>query len=79
MHNLPDLNEWKALKEHQQDIAHHHMRDWFNKDSSRYTNCISCQEILLNHAIINDNTIKLFSDLAHALQLKISCFLMGVG
>lgn len=82
MTNLTELTEWHALIRHQRSIANQHMRDWFNRDSMRFSRfSLQFGEILFDYSRnrIDDNTIKLLCDLAHAVDLpkKIEALFSG--
>lgn len=73
MKNLTEQTEWRALSLHQQDIAARHMRDWFNEDNERFARfSLQTGGLFLDYSRnrINQKTISLLCDLAHAIDLK---------
>lgn len=73
MNMLSELNDWQALLHHQQEIAHLHMRHMFQSDPGRFPRYTKqCGEILLDYSRnrINDQTLRLFANLARAVNLK---------
>lgn len=72
MNSLTDLDSWKALKSHFNEISKEKMRDMFQNDTSRFNKFnIKFQNILFDYSKnrINDTTIKLLIDLAEESSL----------
>lgn len=69
---LESMPEWHALLEHYQDTKHHHMRDQFSNEPSRFQNfSLHFDDILFDYSKnrINQQTISLLTQLANACQL----------
>ena len=65
--NLLDMQAWKALEEHREDMDHLHMRDLFDKDPSRFKRySVIFNNILFDYSKnrVTDNTMHLLLDLA---------------
>jgi glucose-6-phosphate isomerase len=82
MNNITELKEWQALIQHQQDMTHHHMRDWFADDLQRFSKfSLQNGDIFIDYSRnrITDQTLKLLCDLAFAVGLpqKIDALLAG--
>lgn len=80
--NPIDLNEWRALAQHQQEIASDSMRAWFAQDSQRFSRfSLTVDELLLDYSRhrISEKTIALLCKLAHAISLptKIEALFTG--
>lgn len=72
MKNLTELKSWQALQQHHADIAHTHMRDWFDMDESRFSKMtLSVDDILLDYSRnrITQETLDLLIRLADAAEL----------
>ncbi len=72
MPTLTDLKSWKALQNHQKNIAATTMRDLFLKDPKRFGKfSLMCGEILLDYSKnrITDETVPLLLDLAREVDL----------
>jgi len=79
---LESMPEWRALIEHHNTTKHLHMRDEFNQDERRFEKfSLSLGDILFDYSKnrINQQTIQLLSNLAHACQLpeKIQAMFSG--
>jgi glucose-6-phosphate isomerase len=63
---------WQALSAHAKEIAHEHMRDWFEKDpfrSTRYIARLGELELDYSRNRLNDTTLRLLIELAEAMSL----------
>jgi len=79
---LTKLDEWQALSQHHYTISEKHLRDWFYEDPLRFDRySLSFQEILFDYSRnrINDQTLRLLEQLAHATHLpaKINALFSG--
>ena len=73
MKNLTEQPTWKALSQHYQTLANHHMRDWFAAEPDRFNRfSIQCDEILLDYSRnrITNETRQLLANLATEQGLK---------
>jgi glucose-6-phosphate isomerase len=73
MSNLAELNSWKALERHYNEIAHKHMRDLFAEDPKRFENfSVRLDDILIDYSKnrITEETLTLLMSLAHEAGLK---------
>ena len=73
MLSLTSLASWKALQDHQKEIAPQHMRDLFAADPKRFDEfSIRLGDILLDYSKnrITTETVPLLLDLAHEVGLK---------
>jgi glucose-6-phosphate isomerase len=64
---------WRTLSDHQQAIANQHMRDWFAKDSERFTRfSLQAGDIFLDYSRnrVTDETMQLLVELARQVQLQ---------
>lgn len=80
---LTELNEWHALLRHHQEIAGHHMRDWFSEDPKRFANFSLSQNSIIfdfSRNRITQETIRLLCELAKKTGLpeKIQALFAGV-
>lgn len=73
MQILTERKEWKALAEHQREIASQHMRGWFEQDPGRYERfTLAAGDILLDYSRnrITSATMTLLGNLAAAVGLR---------
>ncbi|NTV46439.1 MAG: glucose-6-phosphate isomerase [Chlorobiales bacterium] len=74
MSNLAELNSWKALERHYNEIAHKHMRDLFAEDPNRFEKfSVRLDDILLDYSKnrITEETLTLLMSLTHEAGLKV--------
>ncbi len=71
--HLTNLPEWKALVEHQKEMAKVHMRALFEQDPERFKKFSFCWEgVMVDYSknIISEETIKLLRQLAARCDIK---------
>ncbi len=72
MSTLTESTAWQALQEHQQEMAHIHMRDLFAQDPERFNKfSLRFEDLLLDYSKnrITEKTMKLLRDLAEQADL----------
>ena len=74
MAQLADLPAWRALQDHERELATQHLRDWFANDSDRFDRfSLRLEDLLFDYSNrITEKTINLLLELAPTWWMSIS-------